>query len=106
MPYHPICTPTLIIYFSAQIGNTNDKQARKSIKTVLSKCYLGDWFVLFQLSKNFNMYFFRTFVKKLANHPQFKSQDVVDLESNETEAPKVLHENHLTTKKRVKVTQL
>ena len=28
-------------------------------KNVLSHCYLGDWFVLYQLSKNSNSYFFR-----------------------------------------------
>ena len=30
-----------------------------SCKNVLSHCYLGDWFVLYQLSKNSNSYFFR-----------------------------------------------
>lgn len=31
----------------------------------MTKCYIGDWFVLFQLSKNVNMYFFRAFIKEL-----------------------------------------
>ena len=51
--------------FSAQTGNTNDKAVRNSIKMILSKCQLGDWFVLYQLSKNVNMYFFRSFIKEL-----------------------------------------
>ena len=32
-------------------------------KNVLSHCYLGDWFVLYQLSKNSNSYFFRYLLK-------------------------------------------
>lgn len=31
----------------------------------MGKCYLGDWFVLYQISKNVNMYFFRAFMKEL-----------------------------------------
>lgn len=49
----------------AQIGNTNDAEARKATKIVSNKCYLGDWFVLYQISKNANMYFFRAFIKEL-----------------------------------------
>jgi len=33
----------------------------------MTKCYLGDWFLLYQISKNVNMYFFRAFLKEL-NH--------------------------------------
>ena len=33
----------------------------------MSKCYLGDWFVLYQLSKNVNFYFMRAFMKELRN---------------------------------------
>ncbi len=51
--------------FSAKIGNTNDREARKAISFVLKKLYIGDWFVLYQLSKNTNMYFFRAFIKEL-----------------------------------------
>ena len=53
------------ISFSARIGNTNDKFTRKAIKVVMAKCYIGDWFVLYQLSKNVNMYFFRAFMREL-----------------------------------------
>jgi len=48
-----------------RIGNTNDKFTRKAIKVVMAKCYIGDWFVLYQLSKNVNMYFFRAFMREL-----------------------------------------
>ncbi|XP_023346382.1 innexin inx2 [Eurytemora carolleeae] len=34
-------------------------------KNVLSHCYLGDWFVLYQLSKNSNTYFFRYLLRHL-----------------------------------------
>ena len=34
-------------------------------RSVLSHCYLGDWFVLYQLSKNSNTYFFRYLLKQL-----------------------------------------
>jgi len=49
----------------ARVGNTNDKTTRKSIKAVMARCYLGDWFVLYQISKNVNMYFFRAFMREL-----------------------------------------
>ena len=55
----------IFVFFSARIGNTNDKQARKAIRLVMNKCYTGDWFVLYQISKNVNMYFFRSFIKEL-----------------------------------------
>jgi len=41
-------------------------------KTVLSNCYLGDWFVLYQLSKNSNTYFFRYLLRHLEK--QFSHQ--------------------------------
>merc|ERR1712106_381609 len=34
-------------------------------KNVLEHCYLGDWFVLYQLSKNSNTYFFRYLLRHL-----------------------------------------
>ena len=52
---------------SGQLGNTKDKDERMSVKEVMRKCYISDWFVLFQLSKNVNMYFFREFIKELKN---------------------------------------
>ena len=34
-------------------------------RNVLAHCYLGDWFVLYQLSKNSNIYFFRYLLRYL-----------------------------------------
>ena len=34
-------------------------------KSVLSHCYLGDWFVLYQLGKNMDPMIFREFMEKL-----------------------------------------
>lgn len=48
------------------IRHKYDKGIEKSLKYVLSKCQLGDWFVLYQLYKNCNTYFYREFVKELA----------------------------------------
>merc|ERR1712223_801890 len=43
-----------------------DKDIRKCLHYVLAKCQLGDWFVLYQLCKNCNPYFFREFIRELA----------------------------------------
>lgn len=47
------------------VGNTPDKDVRKAVTFILSKSHLGDWFVLNQLGKNVNTYFFRAFLKEL-----------------------------------------
>ena len=62
----------------------------------MSKCHVGDWFVLFQLSKNVNMYFFRAFVKELA-----KSLKLTKRSSQRSNQPKITYiekekvDNHL-----------
>jgi len=43
-----------------------DEDVTKCLEYVLSKCQVGDWFVLRQLSKNCNPYFFREFIRELA----------------------------------------
>ena len=43
-----------------------DEDIKKCLEYVLSKCQMGDWFVLYQLSKNCNPYFFREFIKEFA----------------------------------------
>ena len=53
--FHRLCT-ILFDYFrfmllASAAGHTNDSEVRKSIKAVMTKCYVGDWFVLNQLSK-------------------------------------------------------
>ena len=52
---------------ASSAGHSNDPEIRKSIKYVMSKCYVGDWFVLNQLSKNVSRFFFRQFIKELRN---------------------------------------
>jgi len=48
------------------IRHKYDKDVQKCLTYVLSKAQLGDWFVLYQLSKNYNPYFYREFIKELA----------------------------------------
>jgi len=43
-----------------------DDDIRKCLEYVLSKGQIGDWFVLYQLCKNCNPYFFREFVREFA----------------------------------------
>ena len=43
-----------------------DEDMPRSLDFILAKGQLGDWFVLYQLSKNCNPYFFREFIKELA----------------------------------------
>ena len=47
-----------------------DPELRSSLRFVLEQCYLGDWFLLLQLSKNTNVYFFRAFIKQLRKELQ------------------------------------
>ena len=68
-------TWTSFIYLAGRIGNSNDKMTRKAIKTVMANCYIGDWFVLYQISKNVNMYFFRAFMKELQYDLKPKSRN-------------------------------
>jgi len=43
-----------------------DDEMPRSLDYILAKGQLGDWFVLYQLSKNCNPYFFREFIKELS----------------------------------------
>jgi len=51
---------------------------------ILSKSNLGDWFVLNQLGKNVNMYFFRAFVKELRNELREKPKRTKSAASSAT----------------------
>jgi len=51
----------------AKIANRYDEDVRRSLKFVLARCYIGDWFVLYQLLKNTNHYFYKDFIKELRN---------------------------------------
>ena len=43
-----------------------DEDIRRCLEYVLAKGQIGDWFVLYQLSKNCNSYFYREFIRELA----------------------------------------
>ena len=43
-----------------------DDDIRKCLQYVLNKSQVGDWFVLYQLAKNCNPYFYREFIRELA----------------------------------------
>lgn len=43
-----------------------DDEMPRALDYILAKGQLGDWFVLYQLSKNCNPYFFREFIKELS----------------------------------------
>jgi len=55
-----------------------DDNIRSSLDYVLSKSHIGDWFVLYQLTKNCNPYFYREFIRELArelkSRPKKKSR--------------------------------
>ena len=44
----------------------------KSLQYVLAKGQIGDWFVLHQLAKNCNPYFYREFIRELARELRAK----------------------------------
>ena len=44
-----------------------DDEMPRALDYILAKGQLGDWFVLYQLSKNCNPYFFREFIKELSH---------------------------------------
>jgi len=48
------------------VRKKGDPEIRKCLQFVLTKAYIGDWFVLYQLSKNCNPYFYREFIRELA----------------------------------------
>lgn len=48
------------------IRHKYDKDINKSLEYILNKSQIGDWFVLYQLSKNTNPYFYREFIRELA----------------------------------------
>ena len=70
-----------------QIRHKYDKSVQKCLKYVLSKCQIGDWFVLYQLCRNSNPYFYRDFIKvtavlssrlyKYSNRREFKDLKLI-----------------------------
>merc|ERR1719350_528741 len=49
-----------------------DDDICKSLDYVLAKSQIGDWFVLYQLSKNCNPYFYREFIRELARELKYR----------------------------------
>ena len=68
-----------------QIRHKYDKDIHKCLKYILSKSQLGDWFVLYQLSKNSETFFYREFVKELAidlkKRPKKSKREAAKVES-------------------------
>ena len=56
------------------------KRDKKShnIRTYVYKCSRGDWFVLYQLSKNLNRPFFMDFLKELTRQVKPGTEDFVE----------------------------
>ncbi len=57
--------PLRFLLLFTTVTHKDDEDLKKSVKYVMSKCYLADWFVLYQLASNVNMYFMRSFMKEL-----------------------------------------
>ena len=49
-----------------------DDDIQSKLQFVLAKGQIGDWFVLYQLSKNCNSYFYREFIRDLAKDLSIK----------------------------------
>jgi len=86
-----------------------DDDIRRCLEYVLAKGQIGDWFVLYQLSKNCNPYFFREFIRELAmelsNRPKtskYRSASIGggSLRRNNTIIRKTLAEQEETLLKR------
>jgi len=50
-----------------KVRHKYDDSVRRSLGYILSKGQIGDWFLLYQLSKNCSSYFYREFIKELAH---------------------------------------
>jgi hypothetical protein len=48
---------TFLLLLRARMFTSSDL---KTVRVVLSRCYLGDWWVLYQLGRNSNTHFFRS----------------------------------------------
>merc|ERR1712226_279012 len=53
-----------LLYY--KINHKYDDEIRKATRYTLDRCHIGDWFVLVQLCRNVNVYFYREFIKGLA----------------------------------------
>ena len=53
-------------YLYSQIRHQFDGDLKNHLQSILDQGQIGDWFVLYQLSKNSNYYFYREFIRELA----------------------------------------
>ena len=53
---------SLLLMFRARMFRTTDL---KTVRRVLSSCYLGDWWVLYQIGRNSNTHFFRYLLRHI-----------------------------------------
>ena len=56
------------VLLELRCNSRNKSKTRSTIKEVMMQCYLGDWFLLHQLSKNVNGHFFHAFLEELEKH--------------------------------------
>ena len=56
------------VLLELRCNSRKKSKTRSTIKEVMMQCYLGDWFLLHQLSKNVNGHFFHAFLEELEKH--------------------------------------
>ena len=56
------CYRSILLLLRARMFHNSDL---KTVKKILSYCYLGDWWVLYQLGRNSNTHFFRYLLRHI-----------------------------------------
>ena len=64
------------LFFTSRYFKRDEKS--HNIRTYVYKCSRGDWFVLYQLSKNLNRPFFMDFLKELTRQVKPGTEDSVE----------------------------
>ena len=49
------------------VSKIGEERSSSLVRSVLNRCNIGDWFILNQIAKNVNPYFFREFLEVLEN---------------------------------------
>ncbi|XP_040572045.1 innexin inx2 [Lepeophtheirus salmonis] len=71
-----ICFDGLRVFLiRSRVYQRYDTETNMALDYVLNKCYIGDWFVLQQLGKNVNRFFFREMIKELMIELKQKPKD-------------------------------
>lgn len=66
-----LCIPKIQnVVLSMRIGFSS----RNAVNKLLSRCYIGDWFILYQLSKNIDSILFKEIISELNNHLELDEQ--------------------------------